>query len=188
MTRRRVLRDVRTRLLAIVLATLAIGFFAAVIGFAFLLTRTTDADANKVLRARAAAELALVRVHQGAITLQAPTSGAVSDSSVWVFDGNTPIQSARADARTQAAVQSLVGSNERLVNVDGNDVRLYAQPIMHGSASVGTLVTAISLDPYEAHAQPRPSRRRSSSSSACSRSSALRSGGSFARRCVRSRR
>jgi signal transduction histidine kinase len=149
MSRRRLLRDVRTRLLAIVLATLAIGFLAAVVGFAFLLNRTTDADANKVLRARAAAELALVRVHDGRISLGAPSRGAVSDTSVWVFAGDNPIQASRADEQTLSAVQSLIGSDERLVDVEGNDVRLFAQPIMHGDARVGTLVTALSLEPYE---------------------------------------
>jgi signal transduction histidine kinase len=149
MSRRRGLRDVRTRLLAIVLATLAIGFLAAVVGFAFLLNRTTDADANKVLRARAAAELALVRVHDGTISLGAPSRGAVSDTSVWVFAGDAPIQASRADEATLSAVQSLIGSNERVVDVEGNDVRLFAQPITHGDARIGTLVTALSLEPYE---------------------------------------
>jgi signal transduction histidine kinase len=149
MNRRRFLRDVRTRLLAIVLATLVLGFAAAVVGFAFLLTRTTDTDANKVLRARAAAELAIVRVHDGAIRLEPTTSGSISDSSVWVFDGTTPVQAAHADAKTQGVVNALIGSKARFVTVQGNDVRLFAQPIVHDGSRVGTLVTAISLEPYE---------------------------------------
>jgi signal transduction histidine kinase len=146
---RHFLRDVRTRLLAIVLVTLALGFAAAVIGFAFLLLRTTNGDADKVLRARAAAELALVHVRNGAIRLQPSTTETVSDSSVWVFDGPQPVQASRADSHTLRDVASLVGSKERFVDVEGNDVRLYALPIVNDGRRVGTLVTAISLEPYE---------------------------------------
>jgi len=148
-SRRRLFRDVRTRLLAIVLLTLAVAFAAAAVGFGLLLNRTTNSDADKVLRARASAALALVRVREGQIHVQSPTTGAIPDASVWVFQGAKPVQGARADPETIAAVQSLVGSRARFVNVGEHDVRLYAMPIVHQHVRVGTLVAAISVDPYE---------------------------------------
>ncbi|HTR32416.1 MAG TPA: histidine kinase dimerization/phospho-acceptor domain-containing protein, partial [Gaiellaceae bacterium] len=149
MSRRRLFRDVRTRLLAIVLVTLGVAFAAAAVGFGLLLNRTTNSDADKVLRARASAALALVHVQDGQIHVQTPTTGAIPDASVWVFQGVKPVQAARADPETLAAVQSLVGSQPRFVGVGENDVRLYATPIVHDGNRVGTLVAGISIDPYE---------------------------------------
>ena len=149
MSRRRLFRDVRTRLLAIVLVTLGVAFAAAAVGFGLLLNRTTNSDADKVLRARASAALALVHVQDGQIHVQTPTTGAIPDASVWVFQGVKPVQAARADPETLAAVQSLVGSQPRFVGVGEHDVRLYATPIVHDGNRVGTLVAGISIDPYE---------------------------------------
>jgi signal transduction histidine kinase len=55
----------------------------------------------------------------------------------------------RTGARDQRAAFSLVGGPRRYLDVAATDTRLYAAPIVRGGHRAGTLVTGISLAPYE---------------------------------------
>lgn len=150
MRRIRPLRDVRTRLLLIVVIALALALGAATVGFNLLLARSTSRDADAFLRARAAAELGLIRVAGGRIRVVETTDDTLGSSGIWIFRGRSIVESPLLRGETAAAAQSLAGGPRRLLDVSDTDTRLYAVPIVDaGGRRVGTLVTGLSLAPYE---------------------------------------
>ena len=149
MSRFRPLRDVRTRLLLIVVVALTLALGAATFGFNFLLARSTSRDANAFLRARAVAELGLIRVVGGKIHLAETTDDSLGSSRVWIFRGRRVVEAPPVRLKTAAAALSLAGGPPRLLDVRDTDTRLYAVPIVIGGRRVGTLVTGLSLAPYE---------------------------------------
>jgi two-component system OmpR family sensor kinase len=149
MTRIRPLRDVRTRLLLIVVVALTLALGAATFGFNLLLARSTSRDADAFLRARAAAELGLIRVADGRIHVTATNDDTLGSSRVWIFRGTQVIEAPRVQLETSGAARSLAGGPARLLDVRDTDTRLYATPIVADGRRVGTLVTGLSLAPYE---------------------------------------
>jgi len=149
MSRIRPLRDVKTRLLLIVVVALTLALGAATFGFNLLLAHSTSRDANSFLRARAAAELGLIRVVGGKIHVAETTDDSLGFSRVWIFRGTQTVESPRVRLETGAAARSLAGGPTRLVDVRDTDTRLYAVPIVAAGRRVGTLVTGLSLAPYE---------------------------------------
>ncbi len=149
MTRVRPLRDVRTRLLLIVVVALAFALGAATFGFNLLLAHSTSRDANTFLREHASAELSLIRISHGKIHLAETTDDSLSSSRLWIFRGTAVVEQPRVRIETAAAARSLAGGPRRLLDVRDTDTRLYAVPIIAGDRRVGTLVTGLSLAPYE---------------------------------------
>jgi signal transduction histidine kinase len=145
----RPLRDVRTRLLLIVVVALTLALGAATYGFNLVLTQDSSRDANSLLRARTAAELELIHVSGGKIRVSQTTDESLGTTSVWIFHGTRPVVSPRVRLETDAAARSLAGGPPRLVNVRDTDTRLYAEPIVVRGKRVGTLVAGLSMGPYE---------------------------------------
>jgi len=142
-------RDVRSRLLLIVLLALVVALGAATLVFNVLFAHATSRDANAFLRDRAVAELSLIQVANGQIRISETSDDALGNSRIWIFRGSQAVEQPRASASTRAAVRSLVGGPPRFRDVSQSDDRLYAAPIVNEGQRVGTLVTDISLAPYE---------------------------------------
>jgi len=149
MTAPRLVRGVRSRLLLIVVLAIAFALAVATAGFNVLFAHATSRNADSFLRAKASSELALVSVSHGRIHVAETSDDVLGDSLVWVFRGTRPVEVPRAAAETTAAARSLAGGPERFTSVRDTDRRLYAIPIMDGSRRIGTLVTGVSLAPYE---------------------------------------
>jgi signal transduction histidine kinase len=137
-------------LLIIVVVALAGALAVATYGFNALFERAASSDASSLLRARAASELELLSVQGGRIRVAETRDDVLADSQVWIFslDGQT-VEAPRAAQATNEAARSLRGSATRFVDVPQTDVRLYAAPILQRGRRVGTLVTGLSLAPYE---------------------------------------
>src|SRR5437899_2701793 len=86
----------RRRLLLVVLATVALVIAALVAGFNVLLARTLDGDARDLVRSRAAAQVASLRIDHGRLSVGKAPDGRSSDAYFWVFAGARP-PSRRAD-------------------------------------------------------------------------------------------
>jgi signal transduction histidine kinase len=71
------------------------------------------------------------------------------DANVWIFAGSSVVEAPRARPAVDEAARALVGGPARFIDVPGRATRLYAKPIMIGGRRVGTLVTGLSLAPYE---------------------------------------
>ena len=142
-------RDVRNRLLLIVLLALAFGLAAATLGFNVLLAHTTARDADAFLRQRASSELALVQVVNGRIHLAETADDTLSTSRIWIFHGRQPLEAPASHPETAATARSLVNAPPGFRNVPHRDERLYSVPIVDGGLRIGTLVAGMSLAPYE---------------------------------------
>jgi signal transduction histidine kinase len=136
-------------LLLIVLAALLLSLGAAAIGFNALLAQTTSNDADAFLRQRAQAELAELHIQGGRITVAA-TGDPLNTSRVWLFSGNRLVLRPRgAHPLTDGAARSLANGPRRFLDVEHQDSRLYAVPVLDHGRRIGTLVTGVSLQPYE---------------------------------------
>ncbi|MGE5273754.1 MAG: sensor histidine kinase [Verrucomicrobiota bacterium] len=149
MTPLRPLRDVRTRLLAIVLCAIAVGLGAATLGFNVLFENASSSGADTLLRSRADSERDIVKAKAGHLSVSEPTGNALDDSNVWVFDGSRAVEAPRARPEVNAAARALAGGPARFVNVHGTDIRLYASPVVADGRRLGTIVTGLSLAPYD---------------------------------------
>jgi len=148
MSSRRPLRDVRTRLLAIVLCAIAAALAAATYGFNALFAATSARDADTLLRTHAESERASLDVHHGRIRIL-ETNDALGDTNVWVFRRSRTIEAPRARPQVDAAARSLAGGPARFLDLPGSDTRLYASPVLLDGRRLGTIVTGLSLAPYE---------------------------------------
>jgi two-component system OmpR family sensor kinase len=149
MTRLGPLRDVRTRLLAIVLCTIAVALGAATFGFNVLFANASSRDADTLLRTRADSERDALRVRAGHLSVTEANGEPLDDSNVWIFEGSRVVEAPRAQPEADAAAHTLAGGPARFVDVHGTDVRLYASPVVVDGRRLGTVVTGLSLAPYE---------------------------------------
>jgi signal transduction histidine kinase len=140
------LRNVRSRLLAIVLVALALSLAAATLIFNIFFARTTQRDADALVRTRAASELSFVAEHGQRLTLLPDRT--VGDSLVWLFDGNAVVAGPPGPARTIARALAQEPAR-RFADLESLDLRFYRTPVFLRGARRGTLVTAVSVAPYE---------------------------------------
>jgi two-component system, OmpR family, sensor kinase len=142
-------REVRNRLLLIVVLALAFALAAATLGFNVLLAHSTARDADAFLRQRADSELALLQVVNGRIRFRETADDTLSTSRIWIFQGNQPLEAPASRPETAATARALVNGPGGFHNVRHRDERLYAVPITDSGRRVGTLVAGMSLAPYE---------------------------------------
>jgi signal transduction histidine kinase len=118
-------------------------------GFNLVLSNRLDSDANGIVQARASAELAVLHVSHGQISLGEAPDQAAPDRQVWVFHGTRALEAPRAaDADNEAAAMLALGPR-RLYDVPATDTRLYAIPVISNGRRLGAVVAGVSLAPYE---------------------------------------
>ncbi len=140
---------IRRRLLLVVVAAVAAALAALVVGFNVLLAHNLRGDVDNLLRARAASEVALLRVVDGKLVVgEAPDDAAV-DSRVWVFSRGRVLEAAQGGGTLFAAARRLAGASSRFLDVRSPHTRLYAAAVVVTGRRLGTVVTAASLAPYE---------------------------------------
>lgn len=139
----------RGRLLVSVMLGIGLVLAALTIGFNLVLSDRLDSDADGVAQARASAELAVLHVAHGPISLGEAPDQAAPDSQVWVFHGTRALEAPRATDADNAAAEMVAHGTRRLYDVPATDTRLYALPVISGSRRLGTVVAGVSLAPYE---------------------------------------
>ena len=142
-------RDVRTRLLLIVLVAVSVALVIATIGFNLLLARSNDQSADSLLRQRADSERSLIRVARGRLVPVETSSDEVGDSRVWLFEGARAVEAPRARAATTAPHRHWRGGPAGSRPSRTPTSACTALPIVARGARVGTIVTGVSLAPYE---------------------------------------
>jgi two-component system, OmpR family, sensor kinase len=141
--------SLRTRLTILVAVAAAITLAVLTAGFNLLLRSNLDADANRVLQARASAALEGIVVKNGSVQVKESPDRAAPDTQVWVYDGKAAVERPAAPVSVQKLADSLAGGPQAHAEDSSSDLRLFAVPITQGSERVGTVVSAISLEPYE---------------------------------------
>ena len=97
-------RNVRGRLLSIVLVALALALAATTYGFNVLFAHTTSRNADSLLRARASSELGLLQLRNGRLHALETSDDPIGDSQVWIFGRQGLIE--RPSRRTASATVS----------------------------------------------------------------------------------
>lgn len=142
-------QGLRSRLVVVVIAGALATLAVLTAGFNLVLVRRLDADADALLRARASTQLATLSEVDGRLNVgEAPDDAAV-DAQTWVFVGKRVVERPRAGPLNQRAADRLAGGPRRTFTVSSTDTRLYAVPVTRGRRRVGTLVSGLSLAPYE---------------------------------------
>jgi len=141
--------SLRTRLTILVTLAAAVSLAVITAGFNLLLRSNLDADANQVLQARASAALEGISVQAGSVRVKESPDRAAPDTQVWVYSGRTAVERPPGPTSVQRLADSLAGGPQAHAEDPTSDIRLYAVPIVHRSDRVGTVVSAISLEPYE---------------------------------------
>jgi signal transduction histidine kinase len=143
------MRALRTRLVLAVLAVVTIAFAGLIGGFNVVLDHRLSNDANAVLNARAGAVLSSLTARNGRLGIrEAPDEGAL-ETDVWVFAGSRQLEGPRSRPAIRNAAAALAGGPRKRVEVPGQDVRLYAVPVVSHGRRLGTVVAGVSLVPYE---------------------------------------
>jgi signal transduction histidine kinase len=140
---------IRRRLFFVVVATVASAVAALVLGFNLILAQTLDRDSRDLARTRATAQLGLLTIRSGRLTVREAPDDAAADTYVWVFSGGTAVEQPRAGAGVNAAARALADGGEHYIDVPSADIRLYALPAVVEGRRVGTVVAGVSLAPYE---------------------------------------
>jgi signal transduction histidine kinase len=135
--------------MTILLVALAVALGASTYGFNVLFGRTTSSSANSLLHARASSELSLISVRRGRISRQETSSDALADSLVWIFVPGGVAERPPRHTPLDEFAATIAKTPGKTLDVPQSDVRLYAVPILAGGQRRGTLVTGISLAPYE---------------------------------------
>lgn len=140
-------RALRTRLLLAIVAGVGVALVLIVVAFNVALARSLANDADEIVRGRAAGERAILRVSPAGIGLPPQIAGSGVATQVWIFEGADALRAPAVNARTDAAARALASGPERAIDV-GDDTHLYALPIVNDRRRVGTIVTGLSLAPY----------------------------------------
>ena len=144
----RVRLGIRSRLLIAIVGAVAIAMAIGVTAFNLFLGQRLSASATELAKAQAEAELSSVRVRDGTLVAPEGPDEATVTSQAWVFDGTRLLEAPRAPASLDEAARSLAGAKEGSLDV-GEKARLYAIPVTQTGVRYGTVVAAVSLDPYE---------------------------------------
>jgi signal transduction histidine kinase len=142
-------RSLGTRLTLLVGITALVTVAALTAGFNLLLRSNLDSDANRVLRARATAALEGIDTSGPKPKVVDNPDEAAADSGVWIYAGGRAITRPRAPAQVQQVADSLAASGGSYAESTKEDLRLHAVPIHGGSGQTGSIVVALSMEPYE---------------------------------------
>lgn len=145
-------RGLRARLTLFTVLGAAITLTALTVGFNLSLSASLDADANRLLAARTQATLQSLRIDAGKVRI-AETPETVPDARAWVFVGDKTLERPAAPRSLDLLARSLAAGPTSRAEDGSTDTRLYAAPIKGEGIRLGTVVSGISLEPYERSAK-----------------------------------
>jgi signal transduction histidine kinase len=144
--------SLRTRLLLVSLLTLAVGLGALLVVGNVLLRSGVRAQAGGMLRARADAQLAALRVMPDGVRVRDSPNDQVLDRSSWVLVGDRVVERPAGAAPRLERVAEALGRPRRPAERDApGDVRLRAAPVLAPGSqrAVGAIVVGYTMAPLE---------------------------------------
>lgn len=141
----------RNRLTIVLALGTALSLVALTGGFNVLLRSSLDADADRLLRSAAGSGFETVQVRpNGTLHLLEPPRSEEGGSRIWVYSGTRALERPREPAPVQALADGLARSDGVLAESAEFDLRLLSLAANdEGGSQVGTIVAAVSLEPYE---------------------------------------
>jgi signal transduction histidine kinase len=140
----------RGRLSLVAVSVTAAWVGVLTVGFNVVLAGELHAESGRTLQDRAEAAAATVQVRRdGTLRVQEPPADEALDADVWVYEGTRALERPRAGRRVQQEADALAGRGQRFEQTNEPAAsRLFALPIRSAGRQVGTVVTAVSLEPY----------------------------------------
>ena len=158
-------RGIRARLLTTNAVVMLLALVVLIGGSNAILRRSLDRDATNLVRARAAAGLATLRVSADRLKVVESPDDAAIDVQIWVFDQHGAVEDPTPSTplldRKAAELTNAPGTT-----IDVGDTRLHAVPVVRDGKRVGTLVAGVGLRAYQpdgAHGIDRLDRARGAS-------------------------
>jgi signal transduction histidine kinase len=142
-------RSLGTRLTLLVGVAALVTVAALTVGFNLLLRSNLDSDANRVLRARATAALEGIDTSGLKPKVVDTPDEAAADAGVWIYAGGQAIARPKAPAGVQQIADSLAASGGSYAESKQEDLRLHAVAIRGKNGQTGSVVVALSMEPYE---------------------------------------
>jgi signal transduction histidine kinase len=139
---------VRSRLLVTIVGAVAVALVVAVAAFYLLLGQRLSASATSLAKAEAAAEVSTLEIRDSTLVAPEGPDEGTSTSPVWVFAGSRVLEAPRVAPEVDAAARSMAGAREGWLDIR-EKTRLYALPVVQDGVRYGTVVSTVSLDPYE---------------------------------------
>ena len=139
----------RERLWLTVVMAIAVVVLALTWGFNLVVDNRLDHEANTVAQARASAELDALQVTTRGVRLSETLDTGAADTPTWVFQGKRPLEEPRRTHIDDATLVSLTQRFSGFRDLPSRDIRLYAVPVLSANRQVGTVISAVSLGPYE---------------------------------------
>jgi len=139
----------RQRLTISVVAVTAVMLALLVLGFNLALRSSLSGDADRLLQARAQAALESVDVEGDKLDVNEGSDDGAPDALVWVFAGDKSVEHPQVGGKLDGLAASLAKSGGREIDDEATDTRLYALPVVNDGTRVGTVVSGISMEPYE---------------------------------------
>ncbi|MCW2879390.1 MAG: Histidine kinase [Sphaerisporangium sp.] len=146
--------SLRGRLALVGLVVTATWVVFLTVGFNLVLGDRLRAQADDVLRARAAAAASTVEVLPGGrLRIRDPQDDEAIDAGIWIYQGDTAVERAPASPALRRDIDSVASATAAIgahfaQTPEPNAVRLYAQPLRQGDRQVGTVVAGLGLDAY----------------------------------------
>jgi signal transduction histidine kinase len=142
-------RTLRGRLTAVAVVAAFAAVAVLTVAFNVMLARSLDGDVNNALRSRAAAASTTIGRRGGRLVVRESSGDAAVDHLVWTYQGRRAVERPPAAAGLQRAADALAGRTQIFDEAPGDDVRLYAAPVLRRGHRLGTIVTGQSLEAYE---------------------------------------
>src|SRR5262249_30086656 len=135
---RSITSGLRGRLVMSVLGAIALTLAGLTVAFDLVLADRLNSDAKGVVEARAAAELASLRVSRDRILVSEAPDDLSPDIQIWVFDRTRAIEHPRsATPAMTAAAAALARRAPALRDVPGTSTRLYSLPVVKFGRRLG---------------------------------------------------
>ena len=138
---------VRWRLLVTIVGAVAVALAVAVAAFSVLLGQRLSSSATSLARAQAEAGLSSLSFRGSRLVAREGT-GRPAVSQTWIFSDARVLEAPSVTREVDRAARSLAGGPERSLDIR-EETRLYAVPVVQDGVRYGTVVSAVSLDPYQ---------------------------------------
>ena len=140
---------IRQRLTFAVVCVTALMLTLLVLGFNLSLRSSLDGDVDRLLEARAQAALQSIDTEDGKVEVNESADDGAEDALVWVFAGGKVVEHPQGGGKLDSVAASHAARGTGKVDDPASDTRLFALPVVEGGKQIGTVVSGISLEPYE---------------------------------------
>ncbi len=141
--------SIRQRLTFAVVGVTALMLAILVLGFNLSLRSSLQGDVNRLLEARAQSTLGNIDLEHGKLDISEGSDDAAEDALVWVFSNGKALETPQISGQLNGVARSLAATGEGTREDSDSDTRLLATPVVQDGRTVGTVVTGLSLEPYE---------------------------------------